>query len=245
MPPPYLPQPERKPREVGPELRTGALLTVAGLILGLALGLCWLWLAPRVMFDVKNDRILYVDPEGEQRIGADGVFALLGLACGVLSALAAFLFTRARGGGIGMVVGLALGGIGGSVVGWQLGMKLGPTSDIRAHALQVGNGHRISGALELGAHGALLVWPMSAMIVVFALTAAFGKREEDPPPYWAGPQWSPPPYGPPFAGPPEAPGAAPAPARPGDAHPAPPVPPTDAPPAPPAPPKDPWSAPPN
>ncbi|GAA2833381.1 hypothetical protein GCM10010441_67410 [Kitasatospora paracochleata] len=217
-PPPYLPEPERKPREIAPEFRIGLLLVAVSLVLGVALGLLWLWLAPRVMFEVSDNRILYVDPEGEERIGADGMFALLGLGFGVLSALGTFLFTRTRGGGISTAVGLAVGGLAGSVLGWKLGMRLGPTSDLRAHALQVGNGHRFSGAIELGAHSALLVWPMSAMVVLLLLHAAFGKREQDPPPYWASPQWPAPPAHPaqsPFLPPTATPPAHPAPGTPG------------------------------
>jgi len=200
-PPPYEPTLERKPREVLPELRIGLLLVAAGAVLGVVLGLLWVWLAPRVGFQVEGDRILYLDPEGEERAGADGVFALLGLGAGVLSALVAFLVTRARGGGVATAIGLAVGGLIGSVIGWQLGMRLGPTGDIKAHALQVGEGGRFDAPIELGAHGALLVWPMTAMVVLLALSAAFGKREQDPPPYWAGPQWPTPPAANPYTRP--------------------------------------------
>ncbi|WP_371496441.1 hypothetical protein OG871_11140 [Kitasatospora sp. NBC_00374] len=174
-----------------PELRIGALTGLACALLGVLVGLLWFWLAPRVMFQVSGNQILYMDPEGEQRAGADAVLALLGLGAGVLSAVTAFLLTRGRGGGIAVAVGLALGGLAGSLAAWQLGAALGPTADLRAHARQVGDGGTFSAPLELGAHGALLVWPLTAMVLLLALSAAFGKREEEPPPYWAfGPQWS-------------------------------------------------------
>ncbi|BFV59838.1 hypothetical protein KCMC57_up49420 [Kitasatospora sp. CMC57] len=191
QPDPYLPPPvparERPP--LGPELRIGALTTLAGVASGALVGLLWLWLAPRVMLVAGSDAIRYVDPEGEQRAGADGTFALLALGAGALSALAAFLLTRRRGGGIAVAGGLALGGLTGSVLAWQLGIRLGPGTDVIANAKHAGQGVKFSAALELGAHGALLVWPMTAMVVLLALSAAFGKREQDPPPYWAGPQW--------------------------------------------------------
>ncbi|OKJ08316.1 hypothetical protein [Kitasatospora sp. CB01950] len=187
--PPHPPQPpaavERPP--VGPELRIGAVITVAGAVLGVVLGLLWLWLSPRIGFEVQDNRILYRDPEGEAQIAAVGVFSLLGLALGIATALGAFLWTRTRGGGIAVAVGLTAGGLLGSVLGWQLGTRLGPTTDLRAHALAVGNGGSFDGPLELTAHGALLVWPMTATIVLLALSATFGKREPDRPPYWAMP----------------------------------------------------------
>ncbi|GLW70699.1 hypothetical protein Kpho02_29980 [Kitasatospora phosalacinea] len=198
--PVFPPQPparaERPP--LGPELRIGAVVTAAGAVLGVVLGLLWLWLAPRVGYAVQDNHILYRDPEGEELIGAVGVFSLLGLGLGVLTSLGAFLWTRARGGGIAVAVGLAAGGLLGSVIAWQLGTHLGATPDLRAHALSVGNGGTFDGPLELTAKGALMVWPMTAMIVLLFLSAAFGKREPDRPPYWATPGPAAPGQGPPL-----------------------------------------------
>ncbi|GAA2123786.1 hypothetical protein GCM10009759_75090 [Kitasatospora saccharophila] len=179
------PAPARPP--LAPELRIGAVITAVGAVLGVVLGLLWLWLAPRVGYAVQDNHILYRDPEGEELIGAVGVFSLLGLGLGLLTALGAFLWTRARGGGIAVAVGLAAGGLLGSFVAWKLGTHLGATSDLRAHARAVGNGGTFDGPLELSAKGALMVWPMTAMIVLLFLSATFGKREPDRPPYWDAP----------------------------------------------------------
>ncbi len=203
-PPAYAYQPQAAPAHPPlPELRIGALTVLVCLLLGLGMAGLWVWLAPRVPLLVSGDRILYADPEGEQRAGADAVFALVGLGAGVVTALGAFLLTRRRGGGIAVAVGLTVGGLAGSLVGWKVGVRLGPTSDVIAHAKQVGDGHGFDDALRLGAHGALLVWPMTAMVLLLALSAAFGKREQEPPPYWAGTGWPAPAplrYGPPPAG---------------------------------------------
>ncbi|MFC8720585.1 hypothetical protein [Kitasatospora sp. NPDC057198] len=183
LPPP--PAPAEPP--LGDELRIGAVITGVGAVLGVVLGLLWLWLAPRVGYSVQDNHILYRDPEGEELIGAVGVFSLLGLGLGLLTSLGAFLWTRARGGGIGVAVGLAAGGLLGSIIAWKLGTHLGATSDLRAHARAVGDGGTFDGPLELSAKGALMVWPMTAMIVLLFLSATFGKREPDRPPYWATP----------------------------------------------------------
>ncbi|MDH6132597.1 hypothetical protein P3T37_001982 [Kitasatospora sp. MAA4] len=177
-------------RRAGGELKIGAPVAVACALLGLVMGLLWVWIAPEVPLVVHGQQVLYVDPEGEQRAGADSVFALLGAGIGIVTAVAAFLLTRRRGGGIAVAVGLAVGGLAGSVVAWKLGVTLGPTTDVVGHARQVGDGHGFNEALVLGAKGALLVWSMSAMVVLLGLSAAFGRREEDPPPYYAEPQWS-------------------------------------------------------
>ncbi|MFJ9691941.1 hypothetical protein [Kitasatospora sp. NPDC101183] len=172
------------------ELRIGALAVLAGLVVGVVMAVLWAWLAPKVPLIVDGDRILYADPEGEQRAGADAVFVLIGLGAGILTALGAFLLTRRRGGGISVAVGLAAGGLLGSIGAWRLGRWLGPSNDLIGEARRVGNGGHFDASIDLGALGALLVWPMTAMVVLLALSAAFGKREEDPPPYWGIPAGS-------------------------------------------------------
>ncbi|MEU6235729.1 hypothetical protein [Kitasatospora sp. NPDC047058] len=180
--------PERPPvwERLRPELKVGAVTVLVCLLLGLAMAALWAWLAPKVPLVVDGNKILYGDPEGEQRAGADSVFVLIGLGMGILTALGAFLVTRRRGGGIAVAVGLAVGGLLASFGAWGLGRRLGPSSDLVAAAKRVGNGGHFNADIDLGAYGALLVWPMTAMVVLLALSAAFGKREEDPPPYWAG-----------------------------------------------------------
>ncbi len=59
--------------------------------------------------------MLLKETEGEGAVGADGTFALLAAAFGAVSATAVFLLRRE--GGVSVVVGLALGGLLGSVLG--------------------------------------------------------------------------------------------------------------------------------
>ncbi|MGW3039288.1 DUF2567 domain-containing protein [Kitasatospora sp. NPDC001159] len=197
VPDPFAPPPvsdEEPPTEPpsGPlaELRIGAGVVVACLLVGLVMAGLWAWLAPKVPLLVDGDRILYADPEGEQRAGADGVFVLIALGAGILTALGAFLVTHKRGGGIAVALGLAVGGLLGSIGAWRLGRWLGPSDNLIGEARRVGNGGHFDASIDLGALGALLVWPMAAMVVLLALSAAFGKREEDPPPYWGTPAGS-------------------------------------------------------
>ncbi|MFF7988679.1 hypothetical protein ACFZDG_02655 [Kitasatospora xanthocidica] len=205
VPDPYAPPPETAPvasdpagapgetlaQRLLPEVRLGAGVVLACLVAGLVVAALWAWLAPKVPLVVDGDRILYVDPEGEQRAGADAVFVLIGLGAGILTALGAFLATRRRGGGIAVALGLAVGGLLGSLGAWRIGRWLGPGDDLIGEARRVGNGGHFDANIDLGALGALLVWPMAAMVVLLALSAAVGKREEDPPPYWGAPPAAP------------------------------------------------------
>ncbi|MFE2289308.1 hypothetical protein ACFXDJ_34700 [Streptomyces sp. NPDC059443] len=168
-------------RVVSPaDIRDGAAIALAVGVTGVLLGLLWVWLAPRVQYISNGEAVFLRDTESEARIGSDAVFFLLALGFGVLSALAVFLWRRR--GGVPQVVGLVLGSAFGALAGWQLGLRLGPSSDLVAVARRVGKGVPFDAPMELLAHGALLAWPMAAVIVHLALTALWGPRESVAPP---------------------------------------------------------------
>ncbi|MEU5051911.1 hypothetical protein [Streptomyces sp. NPDC021096] len=165
------------------EMRDAAIVAAAVTVAGVLLGLLWMWLAPRVPLISDGKAVYLKNTEGEQAIGADGWFALLGLAFGAVSAAAVFLFRRR--GGIALVVGLAAGSLLASVIGWRLGVWLGPSPDVAAHARAVGKGVVFDAPLKLAAKGMLLAWPLAAMAVHLGLTALFGPRDPEPVLAWA------------------------------------------------------------
>jgi hypothetical protein len=139
------------------ELLEAVLVTVAVAVLGALLGVLWWWLAPHVPLvgdvDEQGSWVVYLkDSEGEQAVGVDGTFTLLALAFGFVSALVVFLWRRR--GGVPLVVGLAVGGVLGSLLAWRVGTWLGPSSDVLAHAKAVGKGVTFSAPLKLGANQA-------------------------------------------------------------------------------------------
>ncbi|CAM5551545.1 ABC transporter permease OS=Streptomyces violarus OX=67380 GN=FHS41_005858 PE=4 SV=1 [Streptomyces violarus] len=158
------------------------MVAVAVALGGVLLGVLWWWLAPHVPLVgdvVEGNWVVFLkDTEGEQAVGVDGTFTLLGLAFGVVSALVVFLLRRR--GGVPLVVGLAVGGLLGSFVAWRVGVWLGPAEDVVAHAREVGRGVTFSAPLRLGAKGALLAWPFAALVLHLGLTALFGPRDPEP-----------------------------------------------------------------
>ena len=169
----------RRPAEQqGPGARRealGAVLwTLALAVLGAGLGLLWLWLAPRVPLYSDGKAVFLKDPEGEEAVGADGTFVLLGLAFGAVTGLLAF--ARDRSGGVGRLLGLTAGAVAGSVVAWRLGVWLGPSTDVVAAAKSAGTGRTFDGPLKLQLP-ALLAWPFAAVLVHAVLLWLFGRRD--------------------------------------------------------------------
>ncbi|MCX5556952.1 AAA family ATPase [Streptomyces sp. NBC_00038] len=160
------------------EVREAAVIAVAVALGGVLLGVLWWWLAPSVPLIADDTAVYLKDTEGEQAIGVDGTFTLLALAFGAVSALAVFLWRRR--GGVPLVVALAVGGLLGSLLAWRIGIWLGPTQDVVAHAKEVGKDVTFSAPLKLGAKGAMLAWSLSALVVHLGLTALFGPRDPDP-----------------------------------------------------------------
>ncbi|MEU6625749.1 DUF2567 domain-containing protein [Streptomyces litmocidini] len=183
-------QPPPPPPPLGPagdpitaaEVVQGVLVTLLSAVAGALLGVLWLNLAPRVLLISDGKGVYLRNSEGEQAIGADGTFVLLALAFGAAAALAVFLLRRR--GGVPLVLGLALGGGLGSLIAWGIGTHFGPTDDVVAHAKAVGPNVAFEAPLELNlGAAAMLAWPLAAMIVHLALTAAFGPRDPEPEPW--------------------------------------------------------------
>ena len=140
------------------------------------LGLVWWLLAPQPLLERRADGVFRLSEVDESAVAADGWFALLAIAFGVVAGLVGYLLTRpAR---LGHLVGLVVGGLGGAVVAWRTGVLLGPDS-LAASARDVAVGTQFHGPLELSALGVLLAWPMGAVITYFAATASAEAHESE------------------------------------------------------------------
>jgi hypothetical protein len=154
---------------VASRIRVGVLATLAITVLGVPIGLLWVAIAPRTAYQVSGGKGVLADPETQTLIAADGWFAVLTVAAGLLCGLAAYLLAG-RVGELGPLVGIAAGGVAAAIVAWRLGHFI----DLSAyqHALRTGgDGALVHAPLGLHALGVALAWPLTA-VVVFALLEA-------------------------------------------------------------------------
>ncbi|MER7590058.1 DUF2567 domain-containing protein [Micromonospora sp. NPDC127501] len=100
----------------------GAVLALAAL--GVPLGLLWAALAPDTPVLKTAEGAIYAEPQPEQPIAADGWFSLLGLAFGLLVALALWFVLRRRRGPVGLLAAV-LGTLVAAPVAWQVGRRIG------------------------------------------------------------------------------------------------------------------------
>ncbi|MGW0392384.1 hypothetical protein ACWDYJ_16120 [Streptomyces sp. NPDC003042] len=166
------------------DIRDGAAVALVVAVAGVLLGVLWAWLAPRVQYVSNGEAVFLRNTESEARIGGDGTYFLLAVGFGVLSAVAVFLWRRR--GGVPLVIGLAVGAVFASLVGWRLGLWLGTDSDLPTAAAEAGKGVPFDAPLQLLAHGMLLVWPMVAVAVHLGLTALWTPRDPVPSAGWYG-----------------------------------------------------------
>ncbi|MFE3630574.1 hypothetical protein [Streptomyces goshikiensis] len=153
-------------------------------VAGVLLGVLWVWLAPRVQYVSNGEAVFLRNTEGEGRIGSDGTFLLLSAGLGALSAVAVFLWRRR--GGVPLVIGLGVGSVFAALVGWRVGLWLGPTSDLVVAAGKAGKGVPFDAPMQLLAYGVLLGWPMVAILVHLGLTAVWGPKDLPAAEPWAG-----------------------------------------------------------
>jgi hypothetical protein len=150
------------------ELRTGLAVIGGSLVAALLVGILWRVITPLPHLVTRTDGVYLAGGEPEVAVAADGWFAICSATAGLIGALV--VFARMRRARLGPLLGLAIGGLAGSVVAWRLGVQLGPGS-LRDTVKGLAPGTEFDGPLKLSARGVLFAWPLTSTVAYFALTA--------------------------------------------------------------------------
>jgi hypothetical protein len=145
------------------------VLVIAGsAVIGLAGGLLWALIAPRVqyqMYALKPTPTAYAtNPETSAFIAADGWYCFIALAGGALIGLLAYLFAIRRYGALPMA-GAVAGSIGAAFIAQWLGHQASGGPGFNELLATSKPGTYLYAPISLGSQGALAFWPLAAAAV--------------------------------------------------------------------------------
>lgn len=130
---------------------------------GLALGVVWWRLAPRVPMVIRPEGSSMSQYQPDGFIAADVTFGVLALLAGIAVTIGLVVMRREH---LLSVLGSALlAGLVGSVLMWQVGSRLGAV-DIAGLVATTREETTIDGPLEIRMWALLLLWPIAAAAVV-------------------------------------------------------------------------------
>lgn len=151
------------------QFRIGIAATLLIAVLGLPIGLLWTAIAPRTEYVIISGKAFLANPEGQSLIAADGWFATVTAAAGLICGVGAYLLAgRLRE--FGLLSALAAGGTAAALLAWGLGHRIGMAAF--QHQVRTGrDGTTARAALHLHAVGVVIVWPLIALLAYGVLEA--------------------------------------------------------------------------
>lgn len=167
------------------DLRVFVVTVATVLLLGAPTGLLWSAVAPHYTVRVTDDGLQLDNIESSKAfIGADGSYAVVVLAVGVLCGVLAWRFGRQAG--PWTVAGLVVGGVLAALVAAEVGLRPGTPEAFAA--LQPGSAYRGTVELYLGkrtgdandvalrAQWAFVLWPLGSLVAF--LIPAYRRPEQ-------------------------------------------------------------------
>ncbi|GII90347.1 hypothetical protein [Sinosporangium siamense] len=154
-------------------LREFAVTVFVLAVLGVIAGFVWAATAPRTLFVSGPDGDVPADPTTQTLIAADGWFAVVTGLLGLASGIVGHVLSRKRP--LPVVVGLAVGGMGASLLTFGVGRVVCLSAPVQLAAGPTGT--TTTAHLVLTAHGVLMAWPFLAVGVFFAIEGVLAYRE--------------------------------------------------------------------
>jgi uncharacterized membrane protein YeaQ/YmgE (transglycosylase-associated protein family) len=152
------------------DLRAGLVTTLTLVFLGAPVGLIWHALAPHPEYSVSGGHAALLHPESAVFVADDAYLLFIGAAVGLLCGLAAWLLARRSG--PGAVVGLTIGGLGGSFVAGAVGAAAARADLPSLLAAHVGSPILAPYLFGVHATAVQLAWPLVAVLTFGIVVAA-------------------------------------------------------------------------
>jgi hypothetical protein len=179
---PYPAGPGRSGVPAGRALLAAGLIVAACVVLGVAGGLIWAAVAPRVVYQVSTlspPTAVAINPETSAFIAADGTYCVIALVGGVLAGVFGYQLVR-RYGPVPMV-GLVVGSVAAAFLAMWIG-HLATGASTFDHVLSTSKtGVLLRAPISLGADSALAFWPLAAAVVAGGAELANVLRERRQP----------------------------------------------------------------
>jgi len=166
----------------GRAMVAACLIIVASVVIGVAGGLIWAAVSPRVLYQVVtlNPPTAYAtNPETSAFIAADGWYCLIAVVGGALIGLLGYLGGVRRYGPVPMA-GIAIGATAAAFVSMWLGHRQSGAPGFN-HVLATSKpGALLYAPISLGSQGALAFWPLAAAAVAggIVLIGALRARQQ-------------------------------------------------------------------
>jgi hypothetical protein len=160
-------------------LVAACLIVVAGLLIGVAGGLIWAAVSPRVLYQVYtlNPPTAYAtNPETSAFIAADGWYSLIAGVGGALIGLLGYLVGVRRYGPLPMA-GVAIGATAAAFVCRWLGHRQSGGAGFNRVLAASKPGALLHAPISLGAQGALAFWPLAAAAVAGGIVLVGALRD--------------------------------------------------------------------
>jgi hypothetical protein len=146
------------------------------LVLGVAAGLVWLWLAAPAEWEARDTGLVLTEAASKGQFSVIVTFVLIGAVASLMAGWA--VGWRAHDLGWVLTPLVVVGTVAAAVVAWRVGVLLGPPDPTTATGVTVGD--RVPAELEVDGIAPFLVWPIFGLLGLIVATWVSRTHDDAP-----------------------------------------------------------------